>query len=174
MSGDKYVDDYEDVSGYHLGEGDEQLLVEKQTECTFMWTNSQAEPVGVVVNYVFRKGAVWVTCTRMRKRIKAIEARPRVAISISSRGTSIGRSMAVTYKGSAVIHSDEATNQWMNTELANAVRPGNPEQAAAFAEHLSNSHERVAIEIVPDQRIGFDSASLFANSPAGPSQIHVE
>jgi len=73
-----------------------------------------------------------------------------------------------------VIHDDEETNQWMNTELANAVRPNDPEQAAAFAEHLSNSAGRVAIEIVPDQRIGFDSAALFANSPAGPSQIHVE
>lgn len=174
MSSDQYVDDYEDIRGYHLDDGDERLLVEKQTECTFMWTTRKAEPVGVVVNYVFRKGAVWVTCTRMRPRIKAIEARPRVAISISSRGTSIGRSMAVTYKGNAVLHDDEATNNWMNTELANAVRPNSAEQAAAFAEHLNNSAGRVAIEIVPDQRIGFDSADLFANSPAGASQIHVD
>jgi len=174
MSDDQYVDDYEDVRGYHLADDDERLLVEKQTECTFMWTNSQGEPVGVIVNYVFRKGAVWVTCTRMRKRIKAIEVRPRVSVAISSRGTSIGRSMAVTYKGSAVIHDDEETNRWMNTELANAVRPNSPDQAVAFAEHLTNSAGRVAIEIVPDQRIGFDSASLFANSPAGPSQVHVE
>lgn len=174
MSTDDYVDDYEDVRPYQLADDDERLLVEKQTECTFMWTNSEGEPVGVIMNYVFRKGAVWVTCTRVRKRIKAIQKRPRVAIAISSRGTSIGRSMAVTYKGTAVIHADEATNHWMNNELAHAVRPNSAEQAEAFAEHLNNSDGRVAIEIVPDQRIGFDSAALFANSPAGHSQTHVD
>lgn len=174
MADDAYVDDYEDIRGFTLDDADERMLVEKQTECTFMWTNSQGEPVGVIVNYVFRKGAVWVTCTRMRKRVKAIEARPRVAVAISSRGTSIGRSMAVTYKGSAIVHDDEVTNRWMNTELANAVRPNDAEQAAAFAQHLNNSAGRVAIEIRPDQRIGFDSAALFANSPTGPSQTHVD
>lgn len=47
MSSDEYVDDYEDVSGYHLADENERLLIQKQTECTFMWTNRSGEPVGV-------------------------------------------------------------------------------------------------------------------------------
>lgn len=174
MADEEYVADYEDVSKYALDDESERRLVETQTECTFMWTNSQGEPVGVIMNYVFREGAVWVSCVRARKRVPAIEARPRVAIAISSRGTNIGRSMSLTYKGTAAVYDDAATNNWMNHELANAVRPGNPDQAAAFAQHLAASPGRVAIKIVPDTRIGFDSEAMFKNSPTGPSQTRVD
>ena len=168
-----YVDEYEDVSVFELSGEREETLLTKQTECTFMWTNAQGEPVGVIMNYVWRNGSFWLTATRRRKRIAAIEARPRVAIAISSRGTNIGISQSITYKGTAVLHDDDETKQWLYRELADAVRPNDADQAAAFAEHL-DSPGRVVIEIVPDTRIGFDSDSMFKNSPAGKSQTHVE
>ena len=165
-----YVDNYADVSNYALTDEGEATLLDKQTECNFMWTNSKAEPLGVIMNYVAHDGKIWVTATRQRKRIAAIEARPRVAVSISSRGTDIGISQAITYKGTAIVHDDPETNAWMNKALANKVRPHSAEQAAAFEQHLVNSEGRVAIEIVLDKKISFDSESLFKDSPTGPSR----
>ena len=39
-------------------------LLDAQTECTFMWTTRDGDPVGVVMNYVEHDGRFWVTCTR--------------------------------------------------------------------------------------------------------------
>ena len=68
-SGTDYVDSYEDVSKFHLDDDREAVLLSKQTECTFMWTTTAGEPVGVIMNFVFREGRFWVTCTRRRKRV---------------------------------------------------------------------------------------------------------
>lgn len=169
---DEYVDSYEDVSAFSLGQPLEQELLEAQTECTFMWTTVAGEPVGVIMNFVNRDGRFWLTCTRQRKRVAAIEARPRVAIAISSRGTDIGTSRAVTYKGTAVVHDDDATKAWFYAALAARVRPESTDRQEAFVQHL-DSPTRVVIEIVPDTRISFDSAAMFAASPAGPSRTRV-
>lgn len=165
-------DDYEDVSIYDLDDEREQALLAAQTECTFMWTTSNGDPVGVVMNYVVRDGHFWVTCARRRKGVAAVEARPRVALAISSRGTDIGVSQAVTYKGDAIIHDDEATKAWFYPALAAKVRPGRADHQAGFIERL-DSPGRVVIEIVPTQRIGFDSDNMFKGSRAGPSQTRV-
>jgi general stress protein 26 len=167
-----YVDSYEDVSKFALAAEREALLLAVQTECTFMWTTSTGDPVGVIMNFVAHEGRFWLTCTRQRKRVPAILARPRVAIAISSRGTDIGVSQAITYKGTAVVHDDEATKAWMYATLAARVRPGDATKQAAFVAHL-DTPGRVVIEIVPDKRIGFDSEAMFAGSPAGATTTRV-
>ncbi len=150
----------------------EQTLLDKQTECTFMWTTSAGDPVGVIMNFVYLDGAFWLTCTRRRKRVPAIEARPRVAVAITSRGTDIGISQAVTYKGDAEVLDDSETLAWFYPILAAKVRPGDPDKQAAFTAHL-DSPGRVVIKITPDARIGFDSEAMFANSPAGATTTEV-
>ncbi len=166
---DDYVDSYEDVSMFHLDDDREHALLDAQTECTFMWTTKDGDPVGVVMNYVARDGRFWVTCTRRRKRVAAVEARPRVAVAISSRGTDIGVSQAVTYKGDAVVHDDDAIKAWFYRALAEKVRPESVERQDAFVGHL-DTPGRVVIEIRPTDRIGFDAENMFKNSPAGPSR----
>ncbi len=163
---DSYTDSYEDVSMFTLSDDRETTLLGTQTECTFMWTTSTGDPVGVVMNFVHHDGAFWLTCTRRRKRVPAIEARPRVAVAISSRGTNIGISQAITYKGNATVLDDRATLDWFYPLLARKVRPGDEAAQAAFVQHL-DSPGRVVIRIEPDARIGFDSEAMFANSPAG-------
>jgi hypothetical protein len=175
MSGpedDHYVDSYEDVSVFALDDDRERALHAAQTECTFMWTTKDGDPVGVIMNYLFRDGSFWLTCTRRRKRVAAVEARPRVAIAVSSRGTRIGVSQAVTYKGDAVVHDDDATKGWFYPALAARVRPESAEQQAAFVHHL-DTPGRVVIEIRPTDRIGFDAENMFKNSPAGSSRTEV-
>ena len=167
-----YTDSYEDVSKFTLAADREKALLDAQTECCFMWTTKEGDPVGVIMNYVVQDDRFWVTCTRRRKRVAAVEARPRVAIAITSRGTGIGVSQAVTYKGTAIVHDDAETSGWMYQALAARVRPESAEQQAAFVHHL-DTEGRVVIEIVPDTRIGFDAEEMFKGSPAGPSRTEV-
>ena len=87
-------------------------------------------------------------------------------MAISSRGTNIGISQAITYKGNATVLDDRATLDWFYPLLARKVRPGDEAAQAAFVQHL-DSPGRVVIRIEPDARIGFDSEAMFANSPAG-------
>lgn len=172
MSDNEYVDSYEDVRAFSLDTTREQVLLDTQTECTFMWSTKEGDPVGVIMNFVWKDGRCWVTCTRRRKRVAAVEARPRVAIAVTSRGTDLGTSQAVTYKGTATVHDDDATKEWFYAALAARVRPESAERQAAFVHHL-DTPGRVVIEIVPDVRIGFDSEAMFKNSPAGPSRTRV-
>jgi hypothetical protein len=168
----EYADSYEDVSKFSLAGGREQALLDAQTECCFMWSTDSVAPIGVIMNFVAHDGRFWVTCTRRRKRVAAVEARPRVAIAITSRGTDIGVSQAVTYQGTAVVHDDADTKAWFYPALAARVRPESAERQAAFVHHL-DTEGRVVIEIVPDTRIGFDAEEMFRNSPAGPSRTKV-
>lgn len=167
-----YTDSYEDVSRFTLSGDREITLLDTQTECTFMWTTSAGDPVGVIMNFVYHDEAFWLTCTRRRKRVPAVEARPRVAIAVSSRGTSIGISQAVTYKGTATVLDDRAILDWFYPVLARKVRPGDDAAQAAFVSHL-DSPGRVVIRIDPDARIGFDSQAMFANSPAGATSTKI-
>jgi hypothetical protein len=87
-----------------------------------------------------------------------LRRRPRASVAITSRGTDIGASLSLTYKGDVILHEDDATRAWFYPALAERVRPGRPDQQAAFAAHL-DSPRRVVIELVPELRIGFDAAS---------------
>ena len=163
------AEDFEDVSQFGLSVERERVLYDKQTECTFMWTNKAGQPVGVIMNYVVREGSFWLTATRRRARIAAVERDPRVAIAISSRGTDIGVSQSVTHKGIATVHDDQATKDWFYPALATAVRPDSVSQQQSFVDHL-DSPGRVVIEVRPTQRIGFDSDLMLRDSSAGMSR----
>lgn len=168
-----YVDSYEDVAKFSLDDARERALHAAQTECTFMWSTAGGDPVGVIMNYLVRDGRFWLTCTRRRKRVAAITARPNVAIAVTSRGTDIGVSQSVTWKGRAIVHDDDdALKAWFYPALAARVRPESEERQRAFAEHL-DTPGRVVIEVVPTKRIGFDADQMFAGSPAGPSRTRV-
>ena len=164
--------DYEDVSAFTLSDDREELLFSKQTECTFMWVNKAGDPVGVIMNYVHRDGSFWLTATRRRARVPAIERDPRVAVAISSRGTDIGVSQSVTYKGLATVHEDADTKAWFYPALAAFVRPGDESKQQAFVDHL-DSDGRVVIEVKPTTRIGFDSEQMFKGSATGESSTEV-
>jgi len=169
---DQFVASYDDVSTFALDDAREHALHAAQTECTFMWSTSDGDPVGVIMNYLLHDGRFWLTCTRRRKRVAAVEARPRVAIAVSSRGTQIGVSQAVTYKGDAIVHDSDDVKAWFYPALAARVRPDSAEQQSAFVHHLETPG-RVVIEIVPTSRIGFDAERMFKNSPAGASRTEV-
>jgi hypothetical protein len=157
--------DWEDVRAYTLDEGAERTLLEQQTECTFIWSNRDGHPLGVIVNYIFRDGRFWLTATEHRARIAAVRRDPRVSIAISSKGTSIPVSQSVTYKGRCILHDDEDTFAWFIPEFSGAMRPASPKRAESFAAHL-RSPGRLVLEVVPEKRIGYDSAKMWAAAPS--------
>ena len=156
-----YVDSYEDVSMFVLSDEREELLLNTQTECTFMWTTKDHEPVGVIMNFVWKDGRFWITCTRRRKRVAAVEARPKVAIAISSRGTKLASSQAVTYKGDAIVRDDRETKDWFYPRLAERQRQGDAE-IAEFLRRI-DTPGRVVIELDPVSWITYDGNRLEAS-----------
>jgi len=166
------AEDFEDVTVFGLSDEAEHRLLAAQTECVFMWTNADGDAVGVVMNYVVRDGHFWLTASGQRKRIAALERRPRASVAVTSRGTAIGVSQSLTYKGDVRLHTDGATKAWFYPALAARVRPERADQQAAFAAHL-DSPRRVIIEVVPELRIGFDAEHMFDGTGAGPSRTEV-
>ena len=164
--------DYEDVTVFALNDEREAALLAAQTECVFMWTNSDGDAVGVIMNFVHRDGRFWLTGAGQRKRFAALRRRPRASVAITSRGTDIGVSQSITYKGDVVLHEDDETKAWFYPALAARVRPDNESQQAAFVKHL-DSPNRLIIELIPDGRIGFDAEQMFAGSEAGPTRTRI-
>ncbi len=160
------AEDFEDVSVFVLSSERELTLLDKQTECVFMWATSDGDAVGVIMNFVFHDGKFWLTGSGQRKRFAALARRPRAAVAITSRGTDIGVSQSVTYKGPVLLHEDDDTKAWFYPALAARVRPKNVEQQAAFAKFL-DSPRRIVIELIPETRIGFDAENMFVGTGAG-------
>lgn len=157
--------DWEDVRAYTLDEAAEQELLERQTECTFIWLGKDGHPMGVVMNYMFRRGSFWLTATEQRPRIAAIRRDPRVSISITSKGSGITPSRSLSYKCLGTVHDDKQIRAWFVPEFARVLRPESTQAAASFAAHL-DSPGRVVLELRPLVRIGFDSAKMWKAAPS--------
>jgi hypothetical protein len=167
---DDTAKDWEDVRSYTLEDSDEAELLHRQTECTFIWNSKSGHPMGVIVNFIFRDGRFWLTATEVRSRIAALRLDPRASIAITSKGSGITVSKSLTYKGQCVLHNDSETKTWFYPDFAAALRPDSPESAASFAEHL-DSVGRVVIELIPEKRIGFDSAKMWQAAPSAAPTV---
>jgi len=167
---------WENVKSYSLDSETELELLDAQTECTMIWAGKDGWPMGVVVNFIFREGRFWLTVSEERPRVKSIRNDPRMSIAISSKGSRVTERQSLTYKCDAIVHKDRETLDWILPEFANAMRPGEPEKAAAFLTMI-DSPDRLVLELVPVTRIGFDSAKMWAateaarpsDSPSGPA-----
>jgi len=161
MSDDE-IENYEDVTVYGLDDSTEEELLAAQNELTFIWSNKEGFPVGVIMSYVFRDGRFWITASEQRKRIAAVRRDPRVSVVITSKGSSMGANKALTYKGHCTVHKDnDELKAWFYPALAEAINPTDPDRARRFAKFL-DSPRRVILEIVPEQRIGYDGAKMRA------------
>jgi len=157
---------YEDVTIYRLSPEREQELVQKQIECNFIWTNREGHGMGVIMNYVARDGSIWLTATRQRARIKALQRDPRATVVISSMGTDMGPGKQVTYKGRVVLHDDQATKDWFYPALADIISPypsPTPEAAIAYLD----TPLRVIIELIPEMTLAFDGDKIATASYEG-------
>lgn len=155
---ESHPENYEDVTVFGLDQSDEEKLLLAHNECTFIWSNKEGWPVGVIMSYVWRNGKFWLTASGQRLRIAAVRRDPRVSIVVTSTGSPLPRNKTVTYKGTCRVLDDAETKAWFYPELAAALRP-DPEGQAMFVKFL-DSPRRVILEIEPTQRIGYDGAKM--------------
>jgi general stress protein 26 len=168
MSDEQAEANYEDVTKYDLDESDERKLLLAHNECTFIWSNKQGWPVGVIMSYIWRNGRFWITGSEQRARFAAVKRDPRVCVVVTSTGSPIPRGKAITWKGMATLHSDQATKDWFYPELSAALNP-DAERAKWFQQFL-DSPRRVIMEIEPTQRIGYDGAKMGKDTAAWIAQ----
>ena len=152
-------ENYEDVTVYSLDDDVEEQLLLAHNECTFIWSNKEGWPVGVIMSYVWRRDRFWLTASNHRARISAVRRDPRVSIVVTSTGSPLPRNKTVTYKGLCTLHDDQETKDWFYPELSMALNSNDPGRAAAFQSFL-DSPRRVIIEVEPTQRIGYDGAKM--------------
>ena len=166
---EQYAKDYEDVTGYTLDTPREFELRNKQNECTFIWTNKQGEPVGVIMSYVDTDdGRLWLTGAEQRKRFPAIRRNPHVCVVISSTGTNMGSGKTVTYKGIAVIHdkSNRKIKDWFYRALAEKLYSKDGKAKVDQFVQFLDSPARVVVEVIPTKKIVFDGDKMAAATPA--------
>lgn len=156
--------DYEDLTECGLTDELEQELLEKQRECTFMWTNKAGEAFGVIMSLYPHDGKIWLTAAERRARISAIRRFPRASICITSKGTDMGTGKTVTYKGDCVVHDSREIKDWFYPRFAEWIRP-NDEVASSTFQKFLDSPDRVIVEFTPDYKLGFDSALMWTRSP---------
>ena len=150
---------YEDVTVYGLDDDVEQQLLLAHNECTFIWSNKDGWPVGVIMSYVWHEGCFWLTASSQRARIAAVRRDPRVCVVVTSTGSPLPRNKTVTWKGTCTLHDDDATKAWFYPALATAINPGDPARAELFQSFL-DSPRRVVLRVEPTQRIGYDGAKM--------------
>ena len=160
---------YDDVSIYELTPEREKELLEKQIEATFMWANKDGHPLGVIMNYIYHDGRIWLTATSQRARIKAIRRDPRVSVTVSSMGTDMGAGKTVTYKGTVKIHEDQATKDWFYPAMAKLLN-GYPAPSEEAALKMLDTPLRVILELVPDKAIRFDGDRVAEMSKQAAAQ----
>lgn len=149
---------YEDVTVYDLDPADEERLLLTQNECTFIWSNREGWPVGVVMSYIWRHGRFWLTASRQRARISAVRRDPRVSVVVSSTGSPLARNQTVTWKGLCTVRDDQDTKRWFYPAFAAAVQ-GTTDRQPWFEKFL-DSPRRVILEVEPRQRIAFDGKKM--------------
>ncbi len=152
-------ENYEDVTMYDLDTDDEEELLLAHNECTFIWSNKEGWPVGVIMSYVWVDGKFWLTASGQRARISAVRRDPRVCIVVTSTGSPIARNKAITWKGTCTVRDDRETKDWFYPALSAALRPVDEKGQATFVEFL-DSPRRVILEVEPTQRIGYDGAKM--------------
>ena len=73
----EHPENYEDVTVYGLDDDVEEQLLLAHNECTFIWSNKEGWPVGVIMSYIWRNGRFWLTASSQRARIAAVRRDPR-------------------------------------------------------------------------------------------------
>jgi general stress protein 26 len=152
-------ENYEDVTVYGLDDDVETQLLLAHNECTFIWSNKEGWPVGVIMSYMWRNDRFWLTASGQRARISAVRRGPRVCIVVTSTGSPLPRNKTVTYKGTCTVRDDRETKDWFYPEFARALHRDDEAKAEAFVGFL-DSPRRVILEVEPTQRIGYDGAKM--------------
>ena len=70
------VDDLENLKGTHLDKADQGELLGAQTECTFIFSDDEGHPCGVVMSFFEQDGVFWLTAVEGRHQVKGLDRGP--------------------------------------------------------------------------------------------------
>ena len=153
--------DHEIVSIYPFSDAEIDQLMSHSQECVLMWATRDGWPVGVTHAFVWKDGRIWITFAAHRHRAAAIRRDPRVSVCVSSAGYPAGSPRglpagAVTFKGRAAFHDDDATKAWYYPALSEKVSPDDEDGQIFFSRFL-DSPLRTIISVTPEKRIMYNS-----------------
>jgi len=157
------TDDYEQVSVYVLDEDRREALLSENKECTFAWTTRDGWPVSVIMSYLWHDGRIWLTAGGHRHRISAVRRDPRVCITVTSTGTSLGTGKSISVKGRCVIHEDRETKDWFYPAFSQHLYDQDEARAKWF-EGFLDSPIRVVLEVAPEKWITYDGDKMARDS----------
>jgi general stress protein 26 len=169
------VENYELVSVYNLSDERREELLRKHAECTFAWSTRDGWPVTVIMSYLWHDGRFWLTSGGHRHRIEAVRRDPRVCITVTSTGTSLGPGKSITAKGRCIVHEDQKTKEWFYPAFS-AHLHRDPKMAKWF-EGFLDSPLRVVLEVsvvkwitYDGDKMARDSVGKLSDDERGPAQ----
>ncbi|WP_028472381.1 pyridoxamine 5'-phosphate oxidase family protein [Nocardioides alkalitolerans] len=138
----------EKLKGTHLDQEDQQELLQAQTECSFIFSDAEGWPRGVIMSFIHRKGSIWLTAVEGRAHVKGADRDERVSIIVSSKGSGLPGRRMISLKGRVKVHRDPEVKDWFLHEFTHALQPADPDSWRA----LLDSPQRVVFEVVPEGR----------------------
>lgn len=159
--------DIENLSTATLDVAGRRELWEAQTEGVLTFLQG-GEPTAVVMSFVVdERGHFWFATVEGRRQVRGVEDDPRVAVTVSSTGTSLAGRRMVSLRGRAVVHRDRDVVLGAVRRLAPRLAPADPE---AFV-RLLDSPNRVVIEVEPTRlTASHDSGQLAGDGRGGAAR----
>jgi nitroimidazol reductase NimA-like FMN-containing flavoprotein (pyridoxamine 5'-phosphate oxidase superfamily) len=159
--------DHEIVSIYPFSDAEVDQLMNASNECVLMWATKDGWPVGVTHAFVWHGGKIWLTFASHRHRAEAIKRDDRVSVNVSSAGYPAGAPDAlprgaITFKGRAAFHDDDATKHWFYGALSKKLNPNDP-AGEKFFWNLLDSPLRTVLSITPVKRIMYNGKTAGAH-----------
>jgi general stress protein 26 len=137
------IDNLENLKPLKLEPDAKAVLLESQTECTFVFCAANGWPRGVIMSFMHEGDSFWFTATTDRAHVRALADDPRVSLVVSSTGTgSTGRQM-LAIRGVAIVHKERKTKDWFFPKFAQRLAPKDPQSFI----RLLDSENRVVIEV---------------------------
>lgn len=135
----------EKLTGTQLDVAGRAELLDTQTECTFVYTNEDGWPCGVVMSYIQVDGVFWLTAVEGRGHVRALARDQRVSIVVSSAGSGLPGRRMLSVRGEVTVHRDQETKDWFLDKFTRALQPADPDSWRK----LLDSPQRVVFEVKP-------------------------
>ena len=139
------VDDLENLKGTHLDKADQGELLGAQTECTFIFSDAEGHPCGVVMSFFEEAGVFWLTAVEGRHQVQGLDRDPHCSIVVSSAGSGLPGRRMLSIRGEGTVHRDDETKQWFLDQFTTRLQPADP----VSWRKLLDSPKRVVFEVRP-------------------------
>ena len=158
-------DNLDNVKSVTLSPRERDELLNRQTECTVVFTREGGWPAGVIMSFMSAKGGIWLTSTADRQQVTALARDPRMSIVVTNAGTGTPGRQMVSYRGVGVVHGDRETLDWFYPLWAERLAPGSAKEFI----RLLDTPQRVVVEFRPlAVQASHDSRRMPGDGRGGP------